>query len=427
MNNNRHLSGYGFAVSKLPDPHSARGETLTVWTAQLLFSQREIVDRTPVVVDEGLVLGRRPATGGVRLDDGRVSRSHAELIAFNEHLIVRDLDSQNGTFVDGQRTEQTQLEDGSLLRLGDSLVLVRRMPVSLVDPALEGPDGGSPAWRRLRVALHKAARSSAPVLLTGERGVGHPEVAETLHSLAQRGAFVAFHCAGSAGQRAEEVLFGESIGLDRGLFGAARGGSLFLDAVEQLPQPVQAKLVEHFQRGAGEAEAPSLIAATRVDLDREVREGRVLAELAAMLTGQVIPVPSVRSRREDVLVLIGSQLEGQPHKLGPDLAEALVLHDWPGNLPELRRFGDDLAAKGPGMSAMGRELVAARKDAQSEGAAHLGTEDELGPSRDELVVLLRRFGGDAQRVADELGRSKRRLLRWLMEHKLKPEDYAVDE
>ena len=222
--------------------------------------------------------------------------------------------------------------------------------------------GKSSAFRQAYTLMEKAAKTQVTVLLTGETGVGKERFARALHELSPRSSapFVAVNCAALPAELIEAELFGVEKGAYTGAHAAragrferAHGGTLLLDEVGDLPLPAQAKLLRVLQEGEVErvgAESTRqvnvrLIAATNVDLEKAVREGRFRQDLWYRLNVYPICLPPLRERLADVPPLANAMLErfcSLHDKRVTGFAEramqALVQHAWPGNVRELENL-----------------------------------------------------------------------------------------
>ncbi|TLX56827.1 nitric oxide reductase transcriptional regulator NorR [Stutzerimonas nosocomialis] len=219
--------------------------------------------------------------------------------------------------------------------------------------------GQSEVIARLLHELGVVADSDLPVLLLGETGVGKEMFARWLHRHSRRRdkPLVLVNCAALPESLAESELFGHVKGAfsgattDRpGRFDAANGGTLVLDEVGELPLPIQAKLLRTLQNGEIQrlgADRPRqvdvrIIAATNRNLSESVRDGHFRADLYHRLSVYPVPIPPLRERGNDVLILAGYFLELNRARLGlrgvrlsPASERALLAYDWPGNVREL--------------------------------------------------------------------------------------------
>jgi transcriptional regulator with PAS, ATPase and Fis domain len=201
----------------------------------------------------------------------------------------------------------------------------------------------------------KAASSELPTVILGETGTGKEGLAHAMHEWSGRkGPFVAVNCAALVPTLAEAELFGYRkgafTGADRGspgFFRAAQGGTLLLDEVTDLPEPIQAKflraLEQHEIAPLGESVPVRIdvrvLAATQIPLAQVVSERRFRADLCARLDGLTIRLPPLRERKQEIAYLFSHLLSlhsgGRPPEVEARLVEQLCLHDWPFNVREL--------------------------------------------------------------------------------------------
>ena len=205
----------------------------------------------------------------------------------------------------------------------------------------------------------RAAKSSIPVLITGESGVGKEVIARALHGASDRAGkpFVAVNCGALPANLVESILFGHEKGSFTGAsdkhlgkFMEANGGTLFLDEIGELPLDMQVKLLRALQEGeidpVGAKRAVKvdvrIVSATNRDLSTAVAEGRFREDLFYRLNVFPIEAPSLRERREDVPALIdhfigrfnveeGKRIAGA----SPETLALLTAFDWPGNVRQL--------------------------------------------------------------------------------------------
>ena len=325
-----------------------------------------------------------------------VSRRHARLEAFGRGLVVEDLDSRNGTYVNGERIRCREVFTGDLLRLGPvtleveavadedaRLALVLDPCSSQTTPGLDEttaflsgapsaePDvsqsglkfpegcviGRSEAMGELYRALGALAKAELPVLIEGETGVGKESVARTLHLSSPRchGPFVAINCAAIPSQLLEAELFGIGDGVATGVkkrsgkFRAAEGGTLFLDELAEMSLEFQAKLLRALQEkeiqplgGESVSVDVRVVAATNHDLLRRVEQGLFRRDLYYRVAGGVLRVPPLRERRKDIAPLIEHFLRQAVATANREIPgvtvralRALTAYPWPGNVREL--------------------------------------------------------------------------------------------
>jgi two-component system response regulator HydG len=306
--------------------------------------------------------------------------------------------------------------------------------------------GGSPAVQDMYRFIEQVATTEASVLITGESGTGKEVVARALHRRRSPGAaFVAVNTAAIPETLLESELFGHVRGAftgatsDRpGMFVQANGGTLFLDEIGDMPLPLQAKLLRALQdrvvRPVGsdrEVEFDArLVTATHHDLESDVEAGRFRQDLYFRINVIHIPVPPLRSRGADVLLLaqkfverFGAPVGKRVTGISPEAAERLLAYAWPGNVRELEnaieravavtRFEaiavDDLPERIRSYRAS-HVLVA------SDDPAELLSMDEV--ERRYIARVLEATGGNKTQAAKVLGFDRKTLYNKLERYKL---------
>ncbi len=231
--------------------------------------------------------------------------------------------------------------------------------------------GESGPIKKLVEQIARAAKSSASVLVTGERGTGKELVARAIHLLSPRakGPLEKLNCAALPSELIESELFGHEAGAftgatkqRRGKFERASGGTLFLDEVGDMPLPMQAKLLRVLQEreiervGGNETIKVDtrVVAATNRDLVKACEEGAFRADLYDRLNVVPLHIPPLRARREDVPLLarhfleIAAKANDRPGmRIEDDAIQVLVAYSFPGNVRELRNLTERLVILTP--------------------------------------------------------------------------------
>ncbi|APR74866.1 Response regulator of zinc sigma-54-dependent two-component system [Minicystis rosea] len=219
--------------------------------------------------------------------------------------------------------------------------------------------GRSDAMRKVHDLLSRVADSDASVLVTGESGTGKEVVAKALHARGRHknGPFVAVNCAAVPETLLESELFGHVKGAftdartaRTGLFVQASGGTIFLDEIGELPMGMQPKLLRALQERTvrpvgGGAEVPfdaRIVAATNRDLETAIEERRFREDLYYRINVIHVPLPPLRARGGDILLLAQRFVESAASRAGKNVngisspaAEKLLAYAWPGNVREL--------------------------------------------------------------------------------------------
>jgi DNA-binding NtrC family response regulator len=330
----------------------------------------------------GLVVGlRRTSTGEVytldaeprrwmigsedscdfQIDDPYVSGTHCVIERRpNGTLVVRDRNSRNGTFVDGNPIEGAELRVGSYLSIGrTTLVALAGMGNSSRQHAIELLRGRDPALRRSVEQSLRAAQSDCSILILGETGTGKDLLARVIHEGSRRndGPFVAVNCGAIPRELIASELFGHEKGAFTGatdgrdgFFVEAQGGTLFLDEIGELPIELQAHLLRvletrRVRRVGGSSERVvnvRIVAATNRTEGLGSESGRLRQDLYHRLATIVVGLPPLRERMGDLPELVDAILD----ELSPDFGRkelidaswiALNRYSWPGNVRELRQ------------------------------------------------------------------------------------------
>ncbi len=208
----------------------------------------------------------------------------------------------------------------------------------------------------------KVAPTSTTVMLLGETGTGKEVFAQAIHAASNRKNknFVAINCSGFSREIMESELFGYRAGAftgatknTKGLFEEADQGTMFLDEIGEIPLEVQAKLLRVLESGAflkvGDTQEKKvnvrLITATNRDLKKEVREGRFREDLYFRICTFSIELPSLRERKEDIVLLANFFASEYGKKLGipikhlaQDFLDRIIEHAWKGNIRELKNI-----------------------------------------------------------------------------------------
>ncbi|MBL8626025.1 MAG: sigma 54-dependent Fis family transcriptional regulator [Myxococcales bacterium] len=366
------------------------------------------------------------ADAGLVLSDERVSARHAEVAVVDGRFAVRDLGSTNGTWFEGSRLERAVVAAGATLRLGRTAVRIEpeAQPLDVVPSQARRFGelvGASLAMREVFAVLERVSASDVTVLVEGETGTGKELVARALHAASARraGPFVAVDCGALPEGLLDSELFGHVKGAftgaaapRAGLFARAEHGTIFLDELGRIPPSVQARLLRVLEERVvrplgGDRERTidvRVIAAARDDLDAEVAAGRFRADLLYRLGVVRVRLPPLRSRREDLPLLIAELLRARglddPQPSGPAL-ERLMAHGWPGNVRELRNVIDRALALTPGARRFGELIVRVEPGAATDDGA-AGVRSDL-PFADAKQLVLHEF--ERRYLADVLARA----------------------
>jgi transcriptional regulator with PAS, ATPase and Fis domain len=408
-------------------------------------------------LSEDLELGRAPTRSPwSEIDDPFLSRRHARVGRGPSGTYwIRDLGSTNGTWVDGVRIppeKQRRLRPGAVIMVGGHVFIFRHVnaeTLEAIEAEAAAPFGPvptrAPALALLLRKLRRLASSDVDLLLTGETGVGKEVHAEAVHRHSGRaGPFLAINCAAVPEALVESELYGYARGAHStaerpksGLLEQAEGGTLLLDEIGDMAPTAQTKLLRFLQSRQilplGATQARSLdvriVAASNRPLSGDFGLDGLRDDLSARLGPEPLCLPPLRERPEDMGTLLTALCPGPRPSFSPEAFLALFLHPWRGNVRELSKV---LAVARVLVGEPGGEpeeeaielchlpsAMAARVDASPRAQPPRRER----PTREQLVTLLERHGGDVARVAREIGRQRTLVWRWLRQHSVRVDDY----
>jgi DNA-binding NtrC family response regulator len=304
--------------------------------------------------------------------------------------------------------------------------------------------GNSPSMRKVVQTARQVAMSDIPVLIMGESGTGKELIARAIHQNSRRrkARLVTLNCAGLSESILEDELFGHVRGAFTGAQGEREGrfehadrGTLFMDEIGDMPQPMQAKLLrvlengEVVRLGANDPRRVDVrfLSATNRMLDEMVADGKFRQDLYFRIKGTTILLPALRERREDIPVLIHFFMQQSAEKYQKELtgitAEAqqrLMAYNWPGNVRELKNVIENMVVLSPGPQLTAEDLP---PEIRPRDAATGGMNNLVGISIEqaekELIRnTLKMVDGNREQAAKMLGIGERTLYRKIKEYDL---------
>ncbi len=254
--------------------------------------------------------------------------------------------------------------------------------------------GRAPAMQEVFRAIGRLSQSNATVLLTGESGSGKEVVARAIkdHSQRAKAPYVAINMASIPGELLESELYGHEKGaftgasaLHRGRFEQAKGGTIFLDEIGDMPMALQTSLLRvlsdgYFYRVGGHEPIKAdvrVIAATNQNLEARVKEGLFREDLYHRLNVIRLRLPPLRDRKEDIPPMVehflrvgAKELGVEPKRLTPEAMQALLTFDFPGNVRQLENFCRWLLVMAPSTEVRPEDLPEEVQAAQSVVSTH---------------------------------------------------------
>jgi DNA-binding NtrC family response regulator len=301
--------------------------------------------------------------------------------------------------------------------------------------------GDSEAMKRVRTLIGRAAPTDANVLVLGENGTGKEIVAREIHRLSRRSAepLVSVDLGATAESLFESELFGHVKGAFTGAAGdrmgrlkAADHSTLFLDEIGNLPLHLQPKLLTALEQrevvpvGANKPVPIDVrvVAATNISADQLADEKRFRQDLLFRLNTIEIALPPLRERREDVPVLLDHYLElyarkyDKPQRALPNaVLDALVRHDWPGNVRALRHAAERAVIMAEGQAYRIEDFpLPTRSSTPLAIASETLNLDQLEKQMIERALRMHHF--NVSLAAAELGLSRGALYRRMEKHGL---------
>jgi transcriptional regulator of acetoin/glycerol metabolism len=206
-------------------------------------------------ISDFLTLGK-DSNCQIHLIDENLADRHCRLERKDESFWLRDLRTQQGTFVNGARIMEAVLQEGDIIRIGSQELMFTQQAD---DTSAAFPiKSRNEVWNEELQSLRHVAKTDFPVLILGPSGTGKDVIAQALHteSLRKNGTFMSVNCSALSETLIESELFGHikgsftgAINDRKGAFEAARGGTLFLDEIGDLSYALQAKLLRALENG----------------------------------------------------------------------------------------------------------------------------------------------------------------------------------
>ncbi|MCJ7555610.1 MAG: sigma-54 dependent transcriptional regulator [Gammaproteobacteria bacterium] len=293
--------------------------------------------------------------------------------------------------------------------------------------------GESPSIRQVKTLIDRIATSTATVLIQGETGTGKELVARLLHANSGRhGNFVPVNCGAIAPELLESELFGHTRGAftnahqgREGLFVSARAGTVFLDEISEMPFDMEVKLLRAIEESAirpvgADREVPidcRIVASTQHELTDRIKMGRFREDLYYRLNVIHIDLPSLRSRPEDIPLLVDHfikslsiELAVPPVKLSARNMDKLQSYSWPGNVRELKNVLERTLLLGIDPEQSLQQLNGTRAESNASYSLDWTLEQV---KQHHMAQVLEASGGNKSEAARRLDISRKTLERKL--------------
>lgn len=396
------------------------------------------------VFSSDVIRAGKASDNDVVLADETVSRGHFEILRDAKGYLLRDLQSTNGTILDGAEIREGYIRSGSLITAGTVqlkfLIADERIPVRPSKQSELGElYGESLAMREIFGLLERVAPLDVTLLIEGEAGSGKELLARTAHAFSQRreGPFLAVDCGALDGHLLESALFGHEKGAfpgahttRQGALELASGGTILLHHVDELGLDFQPRLLRvleqrEIRRVGGNRTIKvdlRVMASSLRDLRTEVERGKFREDLFFRLAFVPLRLPPLRDRAEDVPGLVARFRRAAPKAplLDDGAVVALQTHDWPGNVRELKEFVERGFTLGGGAAdeSVDESIHEALKF--DEKASYRDTKDRWDGEfeRRYLKWLIARTAGNISRAAREADMDRKYLHKLLKKHKI---------
>jgi len=405
---------------------------------------------------ERIRIGAHSSNDLVLSEDRTASRHHFEIQYTERGYLVVDLNSTNGTFLDGRRIERAYLSPGSQIRAGSSTLTFAPIDEEVnIEPDRDGQLGGmvgqSVKMRQIFGLIKKIAPMDVSVVIQGETGTGKELVARAIHegSARKRGPLVVLDCGAIPPNLIESELFGHEKGAFTGAvasrpgaFERANGGTIFLDELGELRLDLQPKLLRVLEnrevRRVGGNDVIEIdvrvIAATNRDLVKEIQAGNFREDLYFRLSVINIGLPPLRQRRDDIPHILRKALSdpeivakhGRKH-FSQAATSMLKAYSWPGNIRELMNVLSHVLTFSEqeeiDVGHLPPRIQGQQKEQPLPFNEHLSFKDakeQLLESfeREYISQVLRRCDGNISRAARESGLHRKSIERLVKKYSL---------
>lgn len=400
-------------TKKIRSPINHRSQGFLSWKKQSYTEQREINDF--------LSIGRAE-TNQLILEDQFASRHHARIEYKKDKgfFILRDMNSKNGLFLNGNRIYQAVLSDKDVIKIGETVFLFSFERYN--SNWRLTTQSANEVWNDQLARIPHLSQNNYPVLLQGASGTGKEIIARLIHKHSPRNQnpIVTINCGALTESLVESELFGHTKGSYTGAFNnrqgaflSANGGTLFLDEVGELPLALQPKLLRAIEyqevKPVGSDKTfktdVRIIAATHQDLTEKIQKKQFREDLYYRLNVISIKIPNLRDRMED----FDNFLEMFSVKYGVTFSKTAIEYFkgylWPGNIRELKNTVARAKALFTAQVIDGEKAKLLLDNGENIMQKTSSTQEPLTLKeieRNAIINLLKKHDGHQTRVAEEL-------------------------
>lgn len=401
-----------------------QGEIISLRKCQLIAVEGDDKGKKYNLSKNVTTMGKKE-DNDIVFSDKTVSRNHAEIEYKADSFLLKDLDSTNGTYVNGTRVKGAYLLPGDHVKIGRTVLEFAAFDEKVrIEPSEKEEFGKmvgkSLKMRQIFTILERIAPTLATVIIEGDTGTGKDLVAQAIHEHSPRKnrPFVVFDCSAVAPNLIESELFGHEKGSftgaiksRRGAFETATGGTIFLDEIGELSLDLQPKLLRALEQREIKRVGSNtpvridvrVVCATNKNLKKEIAEGRFREDLYYRLSVVKIHLPSLAERPEDLEKLIERFLTTgkfnylpngklKVTKVDDDAIKMLKRYAWPGNVRELLNVIERAAsfAEGEVLSKSHLDFVFSEMEQQEEYTERLMPSSDL-PFKEAKQKILEVF------------------------------------
>jgi len=407
------------------------------WSDNSHTEQREI--------NEFISIGR-DQDNLIVLNDHYTSRRHSRIYKKNhEGFVLQDMNSSNGTFLNGNRIIKAQLKNNDRIKVGKTeFIFSFERFDSCKNIHMESKNE---YWSQQLKSLPDMAKTTMPVLITGPSGTGKEMLAKMIHRYSHRskGPMISINCSALSESLIESEFFGHTKGsytgalsTRKGAFVAANGGSLFLDEIGDLPLHLQPKLLRALEyqeiKAVGSDQTTKtdvrIIAATHQDLRSKVAQNKFRADLYFRLYVLNLSPPYLKDRMEDFNDLLNFFCYEYNIFFSKKAIQLLKQHPWPGNIRELKNtvarakalFSGQTIEEDKIKHLLYTPIIPWKKD--QDISLEKQPVSVIKKIEKELITkAMVLYEGNQKKVAEELGLATSTLYQKLKKYRLKPDDY----
>lgn len=379
-----------------------------------------------------------------------VEDRHTRIEKHPQGVVLRDLRTSQGTFVNKNKVSEAMLNDGDLIHIGTAeFKYLVDLDFSQIEFSMKSKNQ---VWSENLQSLAKASKTDFPILLLGPSGTGKDVLSKAIHqaSLRHEGPLISVNCSALTETLVESELFGHikgsftgAIADRKGAFETARGGTLFLDEIGDLPYHLQAKLLRAIENQEIQPIGSDrilktdvrVIAATHQNLKLKILEKSFRDDLYYRINVIWMEAPSLKARMEDFDTLLYGFAKEHRVCFSHDAIVKMREHSWPGNIRELKNAVCRAAAFFPKQRILAEHVdqLIERKTIETDKENYSFENESLGLNLPVIKEIERQLihkhlnlnKGNQRKTAVELGMPKSTLHDRLKYYEIDPKKFKI--